>query len=400
MKDGTAHTELFVVKIQHRGRRETFQLQTANCVEAAVKARTIWQHLVANGWETSLKKFKPEIYKKRTVATIGQYLAEVAVHCPIKPKTLENYRSKFVTLTRHVLGLSEPDGKHRTRNGGNCAWRDKVINTPLSAFSEERINRWKSKHLEARATNPVQRRKACTTIDSYIRTARTLFAPKMLAKLRHLDLPAEFPFRNIEFESKGRSAFRYRSTIDAVAITRAAVDELSDGHVEELKIILLGLHCGLRRNEIDKLLWRSFDPERKVLEIFTHDDFEAKSMASEDEISLEPEFVELLTMFRKVATGRFLVESKVACRPARYCHYRCAYRFKFVIKWLRSHGVDTDKPLHTLRKEYGRLITEQYGLYAASRALRHSSTQVTETYYADDRRRVATGLGKVIGSPL
>jgi hypothetical protein len=48
----------YSVRIAHGGRRERFQLGTANKHEAASKARTIYQSLVANGWDASLIRFK------------------------------------------------------------------------------------------------------------------------------------------------------------------------------------------------------------------------------------------------------------------------------------------------------------------------------------------------------
>ena len=44
--------------------------------------------------------------------------------------------------------------------------------------------------------------------------------------------------------------------------------------------------------------------------------------------------------------------------------------------WLREKGLKT-KPLHTFRKEFGSLVCDRHGIYAASRALRHASVVVT-----------------------
>jgi hypothetical protein len=57
--------------------------------------------------------------------------------------------------------------------------------------------------------------------------------------------------------------------------------------------------------------------------------------------------------------------------------------------------VDDLKPLHTMRKEFGSIVTEKMGIYAASRALRHSDIQVTALHYVDKKQRIATGLGAV-----
>ena len=62
---------------------------------------------------------------------------------------------------------------------------------------------------------------------------------------------------------------------------------------------------------------------------------------------------------------------------------------------LRAKGVDDRKPLHTLRKEYGSIVADKLGIYAASRALRHGDVQVTATHYLDKKQRITTGLGSV-----
>jgi integrase len=66
--------------------------------------------------------------------------------------------------------------------------------------------------------------------------------------------------------------------------------------------------------------------------------------------------------------------------------------------WLRSKGVNTKKPLHTLRKEYRSLINKPHGIHAASKALRHADISVTNNFYSGSRVRVTPGLGKLFAS--
>ena len=67
------------------------------------------------------------------------------------------------------------------------------------------------------------------------------------------------------------------------------------------------------------------------------------------------------------------------------------------ISGAQPKGVDAPKPLHELRKEFRALINEKYGIYAASRALRHSDVAITVAHYADKKARVTVGLGAVLG---
>jgi integrase len=79
-------------------------------------------------------------------------------------------------------------------------------------------------------------------------------------------------------------------------------------------------------------------------------------------------------------------------------YYRCESHFDRLNAWLRSKGVNTQKPLHTLRKEYGSLINNVHGIHAASKALRHADISVTNNFYTDSRARVTPGLGKLFAT--
>jgi integrase len=64
--------------------------------------------------------------------------------------------------------------------------------------------------------------------------------------------------------------------------------------------------------------------------------------------------------------------------------------------WLRAQGMEERKYLHTLRKEFGSLVAQEHGIYAASRALRHSDIQVTAKHYLDKKQRISIGLGRLL----
>jgi integrase len=92
-----------------------------------------------------------------------------------------------------------------------------------------------------------------------------------------------------------------------------------------------------------------------------------------------------------------VVESDLVPNPkVSYLHYRCFSLFKELCAWLRSHGVKTIRPLHTLRKEFGSVINRAHGIHAASRALRHSSIGITAEIYVDSRVRTTSGLGYLL----
>ena len=83
---------------------------------------------------------------------------------------------------------------------------------------------------------------------------------------------------------------------------------------------------------------------------------------------------------------------------ATYSTYRCKKTFDGLTAWLRGKGVDAQKPLHELRKEFGSVIANEHGIYAASLALRHTDIGITTRHYADKRRRVTAGFGQHFGT--
>jgi integrase len=71
------------------------------------------------------------------------------------------------------------------------------------------------------------------------------------------------------------------------------------------------------------------------------------------------------------------------------------------VEWLRGKGITSKSPIHTLRKEFGSAMAQKFGIFAASRALRHSSVKVTEAHYVTQKRVSSIGFGHLIaGKPF
>ena len=70
------------------------------------------------------------------------------------------------------------------------------------------------------------------------------------------------------------------------------------------------------------------------------------------------------------------------------------------MRWLRSKGVATKTPFHTLRKEFGSLLNQRHGVFVASVGLRHASVEVTTMHYTDTRPRATIGLGGLLGDKV
>ena len=169
---------------------------------------------------------------------------------------------------------------------------------------------------------------------------------------------------------------RYRSTFDIVALLESARQELATFRPEEYKILLLGAMAGLRRNEIDVLPWSAFRWNEGVIRIETTEFYRPKSHNSEASA-----WTELMEVFRGFSRGakEFVIESD--CRLPLTPLWRLSpYSTWALLGWLRSKGVNSKTPLHSLRKEFGSLIHDRVRHSRGQRAVaawRHRSHRQT-----------------------
>lgn len=288
-------------------------------------------------------------------------------------------------LVAQLRSLPDTPKKFDSRNGGLDEWRKKIDSTSLSFLTPEKIRKWQKEYLSKAGTDPLKIRHTEHTCNKIVRNAKALFSKKLLPLLTDLPIPSPHPFEDIAYLKSG--SMRYRSQINPVELVQQARDELSKRYPEQYKIFLLSLYAGLRRNEIDKLLWTSIDWENENIHIEPTEYFSPKTESSIGVVPLGSAIIQTLKDYRKQTKGKFVIESRVSVRPnSTQPHYRANKHFKKLTTWLRGKGIDTTSPIHTLRKEYGRLVTENYGIYAASKALRHAGIQITAAHYADDKR--------------
>ncbi len=234
----------------------------------------------------------------------------------------------------------------------------------------------------------------------FLRRAKSLFAPGIVRHLS-IELPSPLPFEGIEFEP--RQSLKYRSEINVAELIQAASAELVDNEPELFKIFLLGVMVGLRRHEIDLLEWSKFKWDQGVIRIEPTSFFHPKTEDSIGDVPVDGEVMEIFRGYRARAKGIFVIESRGKPKPdIPRLHYRCERHFKVLNRWLRQHGIiEANKPLHTLRKEFGSKLTEVHGIFAASTALRHADISITRAFYADAKaKESAFGLGHHLKAPV
>jgi integrase len=194
---------------------------------------------------------------------------------------------------------------------------------------------------------------------------------------------------------------RYHSKVDIEALISDAVRELGlPAQQEQLKTFLLATMVGLRRAEIDNLQWEAFRWKEGAVRVETTEHSTPKTSDSAGDVPIDKELAALFRGWHAKATGLFVIEADVEPRTdTSYAHYRAQSHFDALIAWLRSKGVTALKPLHEMRKEFGSQLCAKYGIYAASRALRHADIGITAQHYLDQKERVTFGMGNLLSLP-
>jgi integrase len=382
------------IYIQHRGRRHKWSLGTPNRDAAAAKARDIFLILQAQGWDAAVARYRPKLADKKTNVSVGEFIEEVKAKADLEPKTIEGYCKAFRTIVASIFEIDGGKEKFDRHKGGYQKWLARVHGIKLSALTPARIQEWKRAYLAKAERDPLSQRQAKVSVNSFMRQARSLFSPKIVRHLA-IELPTPLPFTGIAFEA--RQSLKYRSSFDVLQLIKEARSDLAQSDTELFKIFLLAVMVGLRRREIDLLEWQAFRWDSGVIRIEPTRHFHPKSEDSIGDVAIDPELMDIFRGYRARAKSEFVIES--SCEPKAnvlYHYYRCREAFKKLAEWLRKHGIKADKPLHTLRKEYGSQINAVHGIHAASRALRHADIRVTNEYYTDSRARVTPGMGHLL----
>jgi integrase len=383
----------YAMQVQHLGRRLTFGLRTSNKEAAARRAARIYEDLGSLGVEGTLGKHRARKQEEpaESVCTIGEYLRAARGVSAVQARTFADYATHLRQIAHDIITARET-GKIRVRQRSST--REVIEGTPLSVLTPLALQAWRLAFV-ARARGDAKReRSARISCNSIIRQARSLFAPKIVKFLGPLQLPQPLPFAGVEFFP--RESMRYVSRIDAGALLRKAQAMLAEPDPASFLVVLLALVCGLRRGEIDHLLWSNVDLAGGRIIVDASEHGRLKTAESHDAVDIDQHMVEILRGYHARALGRFVIEESVAGSSRRRPKYRCGAVFERVTWWLRKHGVKENKPLHTLRKESGSIIVSAHGIYAASRHLRHRDIAITAAHYADKKARVAIDTASLL----
>lgn len=381
-------------RIQHAGRREAVGLSSNNQEEASRKAARLYSTIRTDGWDAALRKFSPERSNPQNRTTIGDHIKLVTGVLRVRDVSLRKYA---YCLRRIAMDAAGQNSEDETKfDPANKPWRDKADKIKLAVLSPISIETWKTDFLKKAGTSPTDQTAARRNVNYFVRNARSLFGKKVQKKFRELGLPAfENPFNGVELERPGST--RYVSMIKPDELLAKARRALRNKDADSWKVILLSLGAGLRRAEIDGLRVGQLDQGAASIHVVNHEHFEAKTDESIGSVQVDPSLLEELRRDLEGNTG-FVIEPDTAPAdgPRAPGYYRCEDTFVRAAKWLRANGVDSDRPIHVLRKEFGSIINAQSDIFTAMTQLRHSNIATTAAFYADNRRRSTVALGEMI----
>jgi len=398
-RDSGEYTEVaeWFGRIQHGGRREAVGLGTNNREEAARKAANLYQAIRSDGWEKALMKLDPERNTPRSAATVGEYILMLEPLFSGRSNTWYHY-SYSLSKIAFEIEFGKPENDASKFDPFHKPWQEKADKIKLSVITTQAIDSWKRACLKRAGQGEIEQLVAKRNINSFMSSARILFGKKMMRRLEQyrLEKPLVNPFEGVIFEDEGGK--RYTSKIDAGQLLKDARKELAETDPEAWKTILLALGVGLRRAEIDNLGISHIEFSRAEVRVTNTACFRTKTDSSEGIVHVDISLLEELKQHLD-GSGAFVIDPEVPPRKRKSRrHYRCQETFDRVMNWLRQHGVDEVKPLHTLRKEFGSIINAQSDIHTASRQLRHSDIRMTSDVYADNRRSSAVPIGKMLES--
>ena len=131
--------------------------------------------------------------------TVAHFLSELRQKSDLKAKTLEGYAIAFRGIVAGIFGIDGGREKIDHRSGGHARWLEQIHAVRLSEVTPERVQAWKRSFLARAGKDPIALRSARTSFNSFLRRAKSLFAPGAIKHLE-LQLPSPLPFEGIAFE--------------------------------------------------------------------------------------------------------------------------------------------------------------------------------------------------------
>jgi len=340
------------VRIYFKGIRKSFDLETANKEEAAVKARDIYLSILAKGWSVTINELAPQLVPLAEMgsdsATVGSFLGEVERTANLKSKTFRYYAQCLRQFAAYVHGVKSDASRFDYRQGGATAWRQQVEATPLSALTPAAVADYKMVRLKRAGIDPLRKLEVNRSFNSWLRNSKSLFSeaiickPNFRVKVPKFKVPdgqrgerEVYWFETVDFERPGSMKFQAPTGVTYEALVTQARHELRAESPEAYKLFLLCLCAGLRRGEADVCLWTQLNGDDNSIRIEANKYIEPKH-GSGGTVYVDPSLMKELLSFKGPAQDGFVVDSPLEWKVTTYRRYRCEPHWQTLIEWLEE----------------------------------------------------------------
>jgi integrase len=367
------------------GKRRQLSLDTGNKQTAAERAAAFYSSARDEGWDAAVSAFgtrrkpTPPPPASATVGDVIRVIEERGTH--LRQSTKLRIYSALRVISASASGIAEYDLK--ATNAAKSARRDRIDRIDLATVTPDLVRRWQRDFIAGADDDlhlACKKRSSDGTLAAFSRAWTAALAPHYADA--GLTMPSN-PAKSVRlFRLKTP---RYKSDVDAGALVRDAKDQLSgDGY----RTLVLALQFGLRRAEVDRIQWQHVDLVTGQLSVQGTEAGATKTGASERTLDISPGMAAVLAEWKEEAIGDYVVAPLAALRPKRWSSYRADAAFEEVLRWLRARGWDSAQPLHQLRKEFGSMVSMNFGVFEASEALGHSDVRVTAALYVAAKRAI------------
>lgn len=386
-------------RLRHAGETKRVRLKSSDKKQAAEDALRLFRRLEVEGW-TAVTNRQARLPASPTIEQFCEQYRKAATSMERAPRPVTiNLYCRCLRLICRFAGVKEL--RQLTRDAiehGRDAYR-----------AEARKNK--------RQDSAIQ-----NTVSKVLRNAAACFSREARGILARNGVTVANPFADIRLTQEIQPVFSLPETIvqtiwgelpllrdgdptaaatakpsqrrkkaaGTAASTAAGKIDFRQPHPGSYAAVLLALGVGMRANEIDKCRWSWFQYNAKgecFVEIKEESDFKPKG-GSARVIKIPREVHQALTDTRKDLASPFVLggqENKADSVIAGE-NYRSPEPLETANAWLRARGIEAAKkkgnPLHRLRKQFGSELATGFGLFAAQKALGHSSPSVTAKYYS------------------
>src|SRR4029077_719824 len=170
-------------EIRARGVRRKMSLETPNREVAAAAARDIYQLARAIGWDAVLEKYRTKVALAKTNLTLGQFIDLAQSVAAVQKNTLRGYVSALRKIISDSFDLDPGKAKFDPYAGGHQKWIERVDAVRLGSLTPQKVQQWKRSFLADAPQDPMSQRAAKTSVNTFLRQARSLFSQKIIKHL-------------------------------------------------------------------------------------------------------------------------------------------------------------------------------------------------------------------------